>query len=253
MTLSKWSPDFHADHENPVFPVWVSLIHLPIHLHEAKALHCLARALGNPLMMDASATAKTRPSIARFCVEIDISKELTKKILIENGGMGFFQEITYENLPEFCRQCRKSGHSTRNCCGKEKRQEEDSNNKVQRDAILKTPTCDFGRANRNLALVKKLLRTKLEAYGAVQTTKEDKTPANTTEEAAKDDGLQGPYPPPDLGPIFDIKQPPTCGLVPNSGTNRTDQNIMCQDLGHKNSEVDIVVSSPSPKGDELAT
>ncbi|VFQ98810.1 unnamed protein product [Cuscuta campestris] len=115
MVVSKWTPSFHADTESPVFPVWVSLTHLPIHLQEAKALHSIASSIGHLLMMDASTSAKTRPSMARFCVEIDISKDLPKKIWIDNGGLGFFQPVTYENLPQFCIQCKKSGHLAGKC------------------------------------------------------------------------------------------------------------------------------------------
>ncbi|VFQ86520.1 unnamed protein product [Cuscuta campestris] len=115
MVVTKWTPSFHADSESSVFPVWVSLTHLPIHLQEAKALHSIASSIGHPLMMDASTAAKTRPSMARFCVEIDISKDLLKKIWIDNGGLGFFQPVTYEKLPEFCIQCKKSGHLDGKC------------------------------------------------------------------------------------------------------------------------------------------
>ncbi|VFQ77310.1 unnamed protein product [Cuscuta campestris] len=155
LVVSKWSPNFHADLENPVFPIWVSLVHLPIHLQEAKALHCIARSIGNPLMMDASTTTKTRPSVARFCVEIDVSKELPKKIWIDNGGMGFFQDISYENVPDYCCQCRKSGHLTGNCFKNEDASPEQSNDKqmgvltfVQKEPVLPTPpvlpTCEAG-------------------------------------------------------------------------------------------------------------
>ncbi|VFQ76154.1 unnamed protein product [Cuscuta campestris] len=115
MVVTKWTPSFHADSESPVFLVWVSLTHLPIHLQEAKALHSIASSIRHPLMMDASTAAKTRPSMARFCVEIDISKDLLKKIWIDNGGLGFFQPVTYENLPEFGIQCKKSGHLDGKC------------------------------------------------------------------------------------------------------------------------------------------
>ncbi|VFQ79788.1 unnamed protein product [Cuscuta campestris] len=115
MVVTKWTPSFHADSKSPVFPIWVSLTHLPIHLQDAKALHSIASSIGHPLMMDAYTAAKTRPSMARFCVEIDISKDLPKKIWIDDGGLGFFQLVTYENLPEFCIQCKKSGHLDGKC------------------------------------------------------------------------------------------------------------------------------------------
>ncbi|VFQ96821.1 unnamed protein product [Cuscuta campestris] len=115
MIVSKWSSDFHVDIETPIFPIWTSLPHLPVHLQEAKALYSIAKCLGNPLMMDSSTSAKIRPSVARFFVEMDITQELPKKIWIDNGGHGFFQPVSYEDIPKYCRDCQKSGHITGKC------------------------------------------------------------------------------------------------------------------------------------------
>ncbi|VFQ84428.1 unnamed protein product [Cuscuta campestris] len=115
MIVSKWSPDFHVDIESPIFPIWTSLPHLPVHLQEARALYSIAKCLGNPIMMDSSTSAKIRPSVARFCVEMDITQELPKKIWIDNGGHGFFQPVSYEDIPKYCRDCQKSGHTAGKC------------------------------------------------------------------------------------------------------------------------------------------
>ncbi|VFQ74605.1 unnamed protein product [Cuscuta campestris] len=115
MIVSKWSPDFHVDIESPIFPIWTSLPHLPVHLQEARALYSIAKCLGNPIMMDSSTSAKIRPSVARFCVEMDITQELPKKIWIDNGGHGFFQPVSYEDIPKYCRDCQKSGHIAGKC------------------------------------------------------------------------------------------------------------------------------------------
>ncbi|VFQ93922.1 unnamed protein product [Cuscuta campestris] len=46
---------------------------------------------------------------------MDITQELPKKIWIDNGGHGFFQLVSYEDTPKYCRDCQKSGHITGKC------------------------------------------------------------------------------------------------------------------------------------------
>lgn len=115
MLVSKWKPDFHVDKESTIFPIWITLEHLPIHLHDSYALLEIAKLIGKPLMMDSSTASKIRPSVARFCVEIDVSRELPHKIWILNGTTGFFQPVTYENLPNFCRICHTTAHPHGKC------------------------------------------------------------------------------------------------------------------------------------------
>ncbi|VFQ66033.1 unnamed protein product [Cuscuta campestris] len=115
MHVFKWGPEFHCDEESPIFPVWITLEHLPIHFHDPLALHAIAKIFGTPLMLDAATSSKTRPSAARFCVELDVTKELPAKFFLDNGGKGLWQQVTYEQLPQYCVDCHKSGHSSGDC------------------------------------------------------------------------------------------------------------------------------------------
>ncbi|VFQ80611.1 unnamed protein product [Cuscuta campestris] len=105
MHVFKWSPEFHCDEESPIFPVWITLEHLPIHFHDPLALHAIAKIFGTPLMLDAATSSRTRPSAARFCVELDVTKELPAKFFLDNGGKGLWQQVTYEQLPQYCVDC----------------------------------------------------------------------------------------------------------------------------------------------------
>ncbi|VFQ63940.1 unnamed protein product [Cuscuta campestris] len=65
-------------------------------------------------MLDATTSSKSRPA-ARFCVELDVTKELLAKFFLDNGGKGLWQQVTYEQLPQYCIDCHKSSHTAREC------------------------------------------------------------------------------------------------------------------------------------------
>ncbi|VFQ85175.1 unnamed protein product [Cuscuta campestris] len=115
MHVFKWSPNFHCDEESPMFPIWISLEHLPVHLHSPVALHAIAKIFGKPLMLDAATSSRSRPSVARFCVELDVSGDLPTKFFLDNGNKGLWQLVHYEQVPQFCTDCRKTGHKAGEC------------------------------------------------------------------------------------------------------------------------------------------
>lgn len=43
--------------------VWVSLEGLPVHLHDRQALYSVAKAIGQPIRIDAATLALNRPSV----------------------------------------------------------------------------------------------------------------------------------------------------------------------------------------------
>ncbi|CAH9085074.1 unnamed protein product [Cuscuta epithymum] len=111
MRVTRWTPSFSGDRDSPFAPVWVKLDGLPIHLHDLRALSCIASLLGRPIRIDEPTATFSRPSTARICIEIDISKPLPSNIWINNGDSGFYQSVLYENLPMFCCNCSRFGHS----------------------------------------------------------------------------------------------------------------------------------------------
>ncbi|VFQ90275.1 unnamed protein product [Cuscuta campestris] len=83
---------------------------LPLHLFEPNALFSIANLVGLPLQMDSATVDLTRPSVARVCVELDLTKDMPKAVWIHLGQLSFLQPITYEDLPEYCISCRAIGH-----------------------------------------------------------------------------------------------------------------------------------------------
>ncbi|CAH9061334.1 unnamed protein product [Cuscuta europaea] len=115
MNVSRWTPSYYVEADSPLCPVWVAMEGIPVHLHDVRALYVIAGLLGRPLKIDAPTANFSRPSTARILIELDISRELSQKIWIDNGESGFFQAAVYENLPVFCTVCSRFGHTSRNC------------------------------------------------------------------------------------------------------------------------------------------
>ncbi|CAH9072374.1 unnamed protein product [Cuscuta epithymum] len=115
MRVTKWTPDFRPNVESPVVPVWISFEGLPLHLQDKRALFDIAGLLGNPLKIDAATANLSRPSVARVCVEIDVTKDMPSKVWINCGSLGFMQPVIYEQRPEYCSHCLHLGHSFGNC------------------------------------------------------------------------------------------------------------------------------------------
>ncbi|VFQ80232.1 unnamed protein product [Cuscuta campestris] len=115
MYVTKWSPNLRQDEDSPVVPVWISFPHLPIHLHEQRALFNIASMLGTPLKVDQATLNFTRPKYARVCVEVDVSKPLHQRIHIKHVDEDLFFQVQYEDPPVFCNSCRKLGHNLHSC------------------------------------------------------------------------------------------------------------------------------------------
>lgn len=72
------------------------------------------------LELDVATVGKTRSSMAKVRVKIDLLKPLVHNISMgsedENTPLkGFTQKIEYENIHKYCRQCKKLGHNLMNC------------------------------------------------------------------------------------------------------------------------------------------
>lgn len=116
MRTFKWTVNFHVDKESSTVPIWVELEKLPIFLFNKEALFAIASTIGSPLRLDNATVAISKPSVARFQVEIDLLKERPDMIWIDiEEGEGFWQKIKYTNVPSYCCHCWHLGHDLSNC------------------------------------------------------------------------------------------------------------------------------------------
>ncbi|KAG5597029.1 hypothetical protein H5410_038261 [Solanum commersonii] len=120
MKLLKWKPDFRPEAETTLAPVWINLPDLRWHFFEWDALCRIMAHIGVPIISDKATFSKTRPTKAKIKVEIDITKPQISEIQIviknENGELeSISQKVEYENVLDYCSNCKAQGHSDDNC------------------------------------------------------------------------------------------------------------------------------------------
>ncbi|CAI9099800.1 OLC1v1036676C1 [Oldenlandia corymbosa var. corymbosa] len=115
MPILKWKPRFRFEEDPPVVPIWVSLYNLPVEYMHPEVIFSMATAIGQPLKVDTPILNMTRPSVARFCVEVDLLKELPKSLKIGKRGRKHEQIFTDEHVASYCPKSCKLGQKESDC------------------------------------------------------------------------------------------------------------------------------------------
>ncbi|KAL0927679.1 hypothetical protein M5K25_001877 [Dendrobium thyrsiflorum] len=115
MRLLKWTPFFDVKEESPIVPIWISFPNLRLHFFNSYVLHALGSIFGRPLQTDQATASRSRPSVARVLVEVDITKKHPKDVWLGSENSGYLQKVEFENVPDFCVHCKIHGHSINNC------------------------------------------------------------------------------------------------------------------------------------------
>ncbi|KAL0907506.1 hypothetical protein M5K25_021921 [Dendrobium thyrsiflorum] len=115
MRILKWTPFFDIRQESPIVPIWISFPNLRLHFFNPKVLHALGSLFGRPLQTDQVTAARTRPSVARVLVEVDITKKHAKEVWVGSKAYGYLQKVEFENIPDFCSHCKMHGHASTVC------------------------------------------------------------------------------------------------------------------------------------------
>ncbi|GAU42257.1 hypothetical protein TSUD_327350 [Trifolium subterraneum] len=120
LKLFAWSKDFNPRvQQNVSAQVWVRFYGLSQEYWRPNIIFAIASSIGTPICID-SITAKpmierTFGQFVRVLVEMDLSQTLRDRVLVERKGFAFFVEIDYENLPQFCTNCKLIGHHVGIC------------------------------------------------------------------------------------------------------------------------------------------
>ncbi|KAL0904830.1 hypothetical protein M5K25_026985 [Dendrobium thyrsiflorum] len=115
MRILKWTPFFDIRQESPIVPIWISFPNLRLHFFNPEVLHALGSLFGRPLQTDQATAARTRPSVARVLVEVDITKKHAKEVWVGSKAYGYLQKVDFENIPDFCSHCKMHGHASTVC------------------------------------------------------------------------------------------------------------------------------------------
>ncbi|KAI0516335.1 hypothetical protein KFK09_009007 [Dendrobium nobile] len=115
MRILKWTPFFDVKEESPIVPIWISFPNLRLHFFNPTVLHALGSIFGRPLQTDQATASRTRPSVARILVEVDITKKHAKEVWVGSKALGYLQKVEFEKIPDFCTHCKAHGHSIAEC------------------------------------------------------------------------------------------------------------------------------------------
>ncbi|XP_071928030.1 uncharacterized protein [Coffea arabica] len=148
MLVFRWTREFHVHKESSLVPVWVNLPNLPIHYFDKHSLFSILSPVGRPLFLDSATAAGTRPSVARVCLEIDVSKQVVPRIWVAvEGESGFWQKIVPENIPPYCSCCWRLGHLTLDCKKNLTEMEKPQPKRLQHDFQLHSNNVRYTHSN----------------------------------------------------------------------------------------------------------
>ncbi|KAL2921508.1 Chlorophenol O-methyltransferase [Bienertia sinuspersici] len=92
--VKKWEADFDIQKQAlKVVPLWVQFPNLPLNCWGGDTLSRLGSLLGVPLYADECTNQQLRISFARILVEVDVTKQLSQEVLVEDPhGQTFVQK-----------------------------------------------------------------------------------------------------------------------------------------------------------------
>lgn len=82
---------------------------------EAETLESITAHIGNLLKVDDLTNSLVRSRFARVCLEVDLSKPLSRGFWLGYDLHRVFVVVLYERLPTFCYSCCLVGHGSNTC------------------------------------------------------------------------------------------------------------------------------------------
>jgi len=110
-----WTRDFCPSlQNNNSAQVWLRIHGLAQEYWRPKIFFAIASSVGTPICTDSASTKpmieRTFGQYARVLVDMDVTQSLRYKVLVERKGYAFFVDLEYENIPDYCTNCKKIGH-----------------------------------------------------------------------------------------------------------------------------------------------
>nr|XP_029144560.1 uncharacterized protein LOC114924350 [Arachis hypogaea] len=124
LTVRLWEPNF-----NPMkatidrITAWVRLPRLPIKLYDRTILRKIGNLIGRTVKVDDNTAKMSRGKFARLCVEVDLTKPLMGRYMID--GEDF--QVEYEGIHQICFTCGRIDQDQNNCIMKKQQIETAAN------------------------------------------------------------------------------------------------------------------------------
>lgn len=137
MRIQAWTPNFKPDEETSIVPVQISLPELPWHCYNKAFVTALLAPIGTVLYLDTTSIQKTRESVAKVKVHIDLIKDRPSYIWMgldeEDIIEGRWQSIQYEGILDYCLYCKHQDHLEHVCTIKQRDQEYKRRKEIEAD------------------------------------------------------------------------------------------------------------------------
>ncbi|CAN1809758.1 Putative ribonuclease H protein At1g65750 [Linum perenne] len=110
-SVARWTPGFNEEAPIQKILTWVRLPKLPIQFFNHTAVERIGNHIGRTVRLDLATAEGTRARYARVCVEVDLSRPLLGKYVIEDRTF----LVEYESLDNICYSCGLYGHKEEDC------------------------------------------------------------------------------------------------------------------------------------------
>ncbi|CAN1156098.1 hypothetical protein LINPERHAP2_LOCUS20751 [Linum perenne] len=111
ISVSCWSPAFNEEEPIRKILTWVRLPRLPIHYFNSLAITRIGNSIRKTVCLDLATEEGAHACYARVCVELDLTKPLLGKYIIDNRVL----RIEYKSLENICFSCGFYGHKLDRC------------------------------------------------------------------------------------------------------------------------------------------
>lgn len=120
LKLFAWSKDFNPKSQrNSNAQVQVKFFGLSQEYWSKNILFTIIGSLGSPICTDATTPKpridRTFGQYVRILLDMDLSQTIRYKLLVERKGYAFFIEVDYENLLDYCSNCKAISHYVEIC------------------------------------------------------------------------------------------------------------------------------------------
>ncbi|XP_031120215.1 uncharacterized protein LOC116023359 [Ipomoea triloba] len=112
LVVQEWEPNFSPwKNKTRKLLVWVRFPKLPIEYFDEEFLKKIGLSIDRPVKIDTTTSLTSKGNFARICIEIDITKPLLSKFVLNMEEW----PIEYEGIHLVCFKCGKYGHRYEQC------------------------------------------------------------------------------------------------------------------------------------------
>ncbi|XP_059658700.1 uncharacterized protein LOC132305032 [Cornus florida] len=96
-------------------PIWTRIHDLPVHCRNAVSVSKLCSSFSHPICMDDPVKYRDKGRFFRVMIEVGISEELPKNMVVDMHGLDCDVTFEYEWKPRVCSLCKKIDHVADQC------------------------------------------------------------------------------------------------------------------------------------------